>query len=86
MADEKFQKGDRKPFGDKERKPFARRDDNKPAPRSEKSRMEKRERPATFEKRERPTTPRTTDNGEARMPKKTTAGSRTRTRKNNENK
>ena len=69
---------ERKPFGDKERKPFARRDDKKPATRGEKGR---------FDKRERPTTPRTTDNSETRMPKKTTAGSRTRTRKtNNENK
>ena len=73
-----FEKRERKPIGDKERKPFARRDDKKPATRGEKGR---------FEKRERPTTPRTTDNSEARMPKKTTAGSRTRTRKtNNENK
>ena len=73
-----FEKRERKPIGDKERKPFARRDDKKPATRGEKGR---------FEKRERPTTPRTTENSEARMPKKTTAGSRTRTRKtNNENK
>jgi putative N6-adenine-specific DNA methylase len=78
-----FERKERKPLGDKERKPYGRRDEQKSTPRGEKGRFEKRERPTSFEKRERPTPPSTTHNAEGCMPKKTTAGSRTRTRKNN---
>ena len=61
-------------MGNKERKPFARKEEGKPTSRSEKGR---------YEKRERPTLPPVKSNADGRTPKKTTAGSRTRTRKNN---
>ena len=69
-----YEKNDRKPMGNKERKPFARKEEGKPTSRSEKGR---------YEKRERPTLPPVKSNADGRTPKKTTAGSRTRTRKNN---
>ena len=69
-----FERNDRKPIGDNKHKALDRRDDNKTSLRGDKNRLDKSIRP----------TPSTTTNkGEARTPKKTTAGSRTRTRKNN---
>lgn len=69
-----FERNDRKPIGDNKHKALDRRDDNKTSLRGDKNRLDKSIRP----------TPSTTTNkGEARIPKKTTAGSRTRTRKNN---
>ncbi|MBP3349881.1 MAG: hypothetical protein J6L03_04515, partial [Bacteroidaceae bacterium] len=68
-----FERKDRKPLGEKERKPYGLRDDKKGVAHGEMRRYEKRERPTLS----------TNNNIEERMPKKTTAGSRTRTRKNN---